>query len=262
MSRIIGIVSGKGGVGKTTVVANLGAALAGRGFDRKVMVVDCNLTTSHLSMYLGLHHAPTTLNEVLKGSAEIGSAAYLHESGMSVIPASLSFGEGMEHGMKTLKTVVGRLFGRADIILLDCAPGLGREATSAIEASDEVLFVTNPNIPAVTDALRCSRVAEHAGAKRLGVVINMAHGDRSHELSTREIEQFTELPVIGVIPFDKNVMRSLDARKPVVTYRPGSRASAAFMKLAAHLMNEPVNEPKKKKGRGIIGRLLRFFGKK
>lgn len=256
MSRIIGIVSGKGGVGKTTVVANLGAALAGR-FGRKVMVVDCNLTTSHLGMYLGMHHAPATLNEVLAGTAEIDDAIYRHESGVSVIPASLSFGEGTERGMDALKAVVGRLFGRADLVLLDSAPGLGSEAMSTIEASDEVLFVTNPNVPAVMDVLRCSKAAERAGAKKLGVVLNMSHGNDSHELSIKEVEQLTDMPVIGVVPFDKSVIASLDARKPVVTHRPDSRAGRAFVRLAARIINEP--EP----GRpGIIGKLLRFFGKK
>lgn len=255
MSRIIGIISGKGGVGKTTVVANMGAALAGR-FGRKVVVVDCNLTTSHLSMYLGLHHAPTTLNEVLKGTAGIDDATYRHESGMTVIPASLSFGEGMECGTETLNAVVGRLFGRADLILLDSAPGLGSEAMSTIEASHEVLFVTNPNVPAVMDVLRCSKVAERTGAKKLGVVLNMSHGD-SHELSGKEVEQLTDLPVIGIVPFDRNVVASLDSRKPVVTYRPDSKAARAFVRLAARVINEP--EPKRP---AIIGKLLGFFGKK
>lgn len=254
MSRVIGVVSGKGGVGKTTVVANLGAVLAGR-FAKRVVIVDCNLTTSHLSIYLGLHQAPTTINDVLKGEAEISEAAYGHESGMTVIPASLSSGEGGESEIGRLKSAVGKLFGRADVILLDSAPGLGKEAMATIEASDEVLFVTNPNTPAVMDVIRCSKAAGRTrGVKKLGIVLNMVHGD-SYELSVREVERLAELPVIAVVPYDKSVMRSLDARKTVIAHEPNSRASVAFVRLASHLVSE--DEPRHREG--LLRRILKLF---
>lgn len=253
MSRIIGVVSGKGGVGKTTVVANLGAVLAER-FAKRVVIVDCNLTTSHLSMYLGLHQAPTTINDVLRGEAEISEAAYIHESGMTVVPASLSSGEGGEFEIGRLKNVVGKLFGGADVVLLDSAPGLGKEAMATIGASDEVLFVTNPNTPAVMDVIRCSKAAGRTGVRKLGIVLNMVHGE-SHELSVREVEQLAELKVIAIVPFDKNVMRSLDARKPVITYNPNSGASRAFVRLASHL----VSEAGPRHRAGLLHRILKFF---
>ncbi|MFH0961922.1 MAG: AAA family ATPase, partial [archaeon] len=84
-TRVIGIISGKGGVGKTTLVSNLGAVLAEE-FKKDVVVLDCNFTTSHLGLYLGLYQTPITLNTVLQGKAELEDAIYTHRSGMKVIP--------------------------------------------------------------------------------------------------------------------------------------------------------------------------------
>lgn len=254
MSRIIGVISGKGGVGKTTAVVNLGAALA-RDFGKKVVIVDCNLTTSHLSMHLGLHRAPKTLNNVLQGEARLDEAAYVSE-GMTVIPASMSTQTG-EAGMHKLRATVGTLFGTADIVLLDSAPGLGKEAMPTLDASDEVLFVTNPTVPAVMDVLRCSQFANRRDTKKLGIVLNMVYGD-SHELSIAEVEQLAELPVIAVIPFDREIIGSLDARKPVVTYKPNSKSGRAFVKLAARIVNEP--EPKRRAPTVLLHKILRFLG--
>jgi septum site-determining protein MinD len=75
MTRIIGIVSGKGGVGKTTIVANLGAALASF-YKKRVIIVDCNVTTSHLGLYLGMYYHPVSLNQVLRGEASMDDAIY------------------------------------------------------------------------------------------------------------------------------------------------------------------------------------------
>lgn len=82
MTRIIGVISGKGGVGKTTVVANLGVILASE-FKKDVIIVDCNISTSHLALYLGMYYCPITLNQVLKGEAKIEDAMYeYHVSGL------------------------------------------------------------------------------------------------------------------------------------------------------------------------------------
>ena len=88
MTRIIGVVSGKGGVGKTTMVANVGTALAKMGKD--VIVLDANLTTPSLGMHLGLPLYPVTIHDVLKGRASIKDAIYVHDSGLKIIPAGIS----------------------------------------------------------------------------------------------------------------------------------------------------------------------------
>ncbi|MFN6992432.1 MAG: AAA family ATPase, partial [Fervidobacterium sp.] len=81
MTRVIGVLSGKGGVGKTTIVANLSAALTFK-FNKKVTVIDCNLTTSHLGMHFGIFHYPKTFNDFLKGSSPIADVIFPHGTGV------------------------------------------------------------------------------------------------------------------------------------------------------------------------------------
>src|SRR4030042_2598470 len=88
MTRIITIASGKGGVGKTTLVSNLAAALAG--FKKSVIAVDGNLTTANLGIHLGIPLYPVTLQDVLNGKARLKDALYYHDSGFRVLPADVS----------------------------------------------------------------------------------------------------------------------------------------------------------------------------
>ncbi len=238
MSRIIGVVSGKGGVGKTTLVVNLGAALAQRG--KKVIIIDCNITTSHLGSYLGMYYCPVTINQVLKGDAEIADIIYEHQSGMKVIPASLKLEDIKGIDFTRLKDVVRNL-GDDSIIILDAAPGLGREAAVAMRASDEMLYITTPFAPAVIDVIKCRNMASEIGLKHIGLVLNMV-ANESYELARKDVEQMSGLPVISEVPLDKSVHRSLAANLPVVQLAPRSRSSRAFKKLAAFIANEKYEE--------------------
>lgn len=253
MARIIGILSGKGGVGKTTTVANLGTAFASY-FKKKVIIVDCNITTSHLSLYLGMYYSPVTLNQVLSGKANIKEAIYdYHVPGLRVIPASLSLKDLKGVDVSRLTHVIKKLSDEADIVLLDGAPGMGREAMSTMRASDEVLFISTPFVPSTMDIIKCHQVALEMDTKPLGIVLNMV-GKERYELSVEEVEQLSELGVVKSVPMDKNVLRSLALKTPVVLYDPNSPASRAFYELAGKLIGEkyiPEN---------FMTRFMRFFG--
>lgn len=255
MTRVIGIISGKGGVGKTTLVANLGSVLAQK-FKKEVIIVDANISTSHLGLYLGMYYTPVTLNQVLLGEAEIEDAIYdYHISGMRVIPASLSLSDVKGVDIARLKSSLKKLFGKADIVLLDAAPGLGREAIATVRASDEVIFVNTPFVPSTMDIIKCHQVANEIGVKPLGVVLNMV-GREKYELTPKEVEELIELPVISNIPVDKNIPRSLALKMPVVVFSPNSSSSKEFVKLAAHVLGEKY-EPE-----GFFYNIMKLFSKK
>ncbi|HJW97148.1 MAG TPA: cell division ATPase MinD [archaeon] len=258
MTRIIGIVSGKGGVGKTTIVANLGAALAS--FHKKrVIIVDCNVTTSHLGLYLGMYYHPISLNQVLRGEASMDDAIYDYSiPGLKIIPASLSLDELKGTDIGELKYRIKDLFGKADIVLLDSAPGLGKEGMATIRASDEILFVTTPFVPHVMDVIKCHQIAKEVGAKSLGIVLNMS-GEGRHELSPQDIEKLVELPIISTIPRDKHILRSLASKIPVVDLNPNSPASKEIKKLAAVMLGEEYKQIKPKR-LARIARALRLKG--
>jgi len=243
MTRIISVVSGKGGAGKTTLVANLGAALAEMGKD--VTIIDANLTTPNLGFHLGVPLYPTTLHDVLKGRARIQDALYAHDSGVKIIPAGIGINDLKGIDARDLPNSLLDLLGNTDIILIDAAAGLGREALSAIESSDELLVVTNPELPAVADALKAMKLAQEVGTKISGVVLNRVTGGR-YEMPLEDIKHMLDVDVLAAIPEDDAVKQAIAEKTPVVHFAPKSKASREIRKLAAQLVGEDVfikNEP-------------------
>jgi len=242
MTRIIAVASGKGGVGKTTIVSNLAAALSH--FKKSVVAIDANLTTANLGLHLGIPLYPVTLNDVLKGRAKVKDALYYHSAGFRIIPGDVSLAELMTPKSAKLIDIFYKLAGEADFVLIDTAAGLGKEAQEAIKAADEIITVTNPEMPAITDALKLSKIAAGFETRNLGVVVNRVKS-ASYEVPLHRIGEFLELPVIGKVHEDRNVGASIANRQPVVLYRPSSMAAHQIKAIAAGLIGYqyPVKRP-------------------
>lgn len=238
MTRIIVCASGKGGSGKTTLSTNLGTALAKMGKD--VTILDANLTTPNLGMHLGVPLFPVTLHDVLKGKAEIWDAVYKHESGLKIIPAGISLKDLKGIDARDLPNTILDLLGNTDILIVDAAAGLGKEALAAFESADELLLVTNPELPAVADALKAIKMAEQVGTKVSGVVVNRRTG-RSHEMTNTEIKNLLDTEILAEIPEDLAVQESIAKRTPVVYHKPNSKASNAIKQLAATIAGEEIS---------------------
>jgi septum site-determining protein MinD len=243
MTRIISILSGKGGVGKTTLVSNLGAALIKRG--KNVIIIDANVTTPNLSLHLGIPFYPVTLHDVLKNDVPIEHAIYNHHTGIRVIPASLSVEALKNVNMDKLEKALSNLFDQTDIIIVDAAAGLGKEALAAMTVADELIVITNPELPAVTDALKTIKIAQDNKTKVLGVVVNRVKGLK-HELSMSEIKSMLDVPIISIVPEDIAVPRSIAKKTPVVHHKPRSRSSVEFQRLALRILGDPWSEVKRK----------------
>ena len=253
MTRLILLTSGKGGVGKTTLTSNLATALAELG--ENVIAMDANLTTPNLGLHLGLYLVPHTLHHVLKGESRLQDAIYPHPLGFKVIPASLKTDDlrGVDSGR--LPEISFSLLGKADYVIIDSAPTLGRETLSALSASDEVIIVTNPNLPAVTDALKILKIAQESNIKIIGAIVNRIKKSK-HELTTEEIKRILGVPIIAEIPEDDNVALSIDAKRPLVEYMPNSPASLEIRRLAAWLTGRKYEKPKLIKTRNLVQRLV------
>ncbi|MEI6731663.1 MAG: cell division ATPase MinD [archaeon] len=232
MSKLITITSGKGGVGKTTTAINLGAAL--NAFGKEVIVLDANLTTPNVGLHLGAPIVPITLNHVLLGKAKITDAIYEHESGTKIIPSSLSVKELRRLNHNKLKDVGKKLRKMADFVIYDSAAGLGSEAIAAMEAGDEMIIVTNPEIPSVTDALKASKLIEELGGVIRGVIVTRVRGGKN-EMPIANVRDMLELPILGVIPEDSNMQRSLVMKDAIFHTHPRSKASRAYRKIAAKI---------------------------
>ena len=154
--KVYAVISGKGGVGKTTSAINLGSSVNSLG--KEVIIVDANLTTPNIGLHLGSPIVPVTLNHVLNNKARVEEAIYEHESGTKILPSSLSIGELKNLEPDKIVDVAKKLRKIAECIFLDASAGLGDEAKAAIKACDEVIIITNPDISAVTDALKTIKV--------------------------------------------------------------------------------------------------------
>jgi len=252
MVRIIDICSGKGGVGKTTVAANLGVAL--QKFNKKVVVIDCNLTTSHLSLLFGMYSYPVTLNSFLKNEARIEDATYLHNSGLRIVPASLDFRDVVNIDANDLKQKLKNAFSNYDIVFLDSAPSLGRESLIALKASDEALFVANPHILSLVDVVKCHQLINTLEDRPLpiGIIVNRVR-NRNYEIKPDEIRNFSDLPIIGIIPEDEKILESTNKKTLVTISKQNSSSSKAFFEIAAKLSGVEYRKP------SLFSNFIRIF---
>jgi septum site-determining protein MinD len=229
--RVISVLSGKGGVGKTTITANLSAALAKLGYD--VVALDANLTTPNLGIQFGMHLAEITLHDVLKDVEKLKDGIYIYPGGLKIIPGSLSVEDIINVDPSNLSKVVANLI--SDFVFIDSAAGLGREALASLGVCDEVLIVTNPDLPSVADALRAIKITERVGKKIIGIVLNRV-GRTRNELKKIDVESILSYPVIAQIPEDKLVQKSINERKPLIYSYPNSKAAIEIQNLAFKLI--------------------------
>jgi septum site-determining protein MinD len=233
MTHIISVISGKGGVGKTTLVSNLGTYLAKMG--KRVLLIDGNLSGANLGVHLGMPEGyPFSLNHVLRGDIPIDYAVCKHHLGLEIIPASIS---DIEVKPRRLKHMLSKLLGKRDFILIDSAAGIDNEVRASVEAADSIIIVVNPEMPSVISAMRAKMVADESEKDIMGVVINRSNGER-FELGDKEIEKALNLPVLAKIPEHKKVRECIANKKPIVVHQPDSSVSYEVKKLAHKLAGE------------------------
>ncbi len=238
MVRVIAVASGKGGVGKTTVAANLGVALQMLG--KKVAIVDCNLTTAHLGLLFGINSYPATLNDFFKGQMPLKNILYTHFTGLHIVPASLNLEDLIDVDVSNFKDNLKSSFYDYDVVILDSAPGFGKESLIALQAADETLFVATPTIPSLVDVVKCKNVVRSLkeGPSMLGVILNRVKG-KDYEVTVEDVRGFTGLPVVGVIPEDENVVESVNRNNVLVISKRQSPASQAIFRIATRIGGFP-----------------------
>jgi len=248
MGKIIVITSGKGGVGKTTTAVNLGAAM--NLFNEDVLIVDGNLTTPNVGLHLGAPEVPITLNHVLRNKAELFEAIYEHESGTKIMPASLSLEElkKLKNNGDRIKHLKGDFKKISDYIIMDSAAGLGSEAQSAFDVADELIIVTNPEMPSITDALKTIKLAEQMKKPVKGVIVTRVRKNE-HEMTPDIVKEMLEIPILGMIPEDSSIQEALASKDAIVHTHPDSNAARAYKEIAARILGvDYTPEPIKRKG--------------
>jgi septum site-determining protein MinD len=244
-ARTIAIASGKGGVGKTTVCANLAISLARLG--KRVTLLDADLAMANLGITLGMEDTPTTLHEVLSGDANIEDAIYEGPAGLKFIPSGLSLDAFLRIDIEKLRPVVGQLLEETDIFLIDAPGGLGKNVLGAMISAAELLIVTMPDPSALADALKTKLVGNRLNMEILGVALNMVRSDKT-EVTPEEVSVLLDSEILQLIPYDDNVKRGAVEGKPIVIRNPNSPAAKAFKRLAGRIIGEEVEVEDEKKG--------------
>jgi septum site-determining protein MinD len=232
--RIIGVLSGKGGVGKSTVSINLAAIAAEAHIP--ALLVDADINNPCVGLHLGMWRTALGLQDVLNKKAKTEEAIVVHPTtGIRLVPSSLEYGKATK--LDALKQVLNAC--EYEHIILDCPPGTNENAEQIIQACTEILVLVTPDVPSVTSGTKLIEIAKEYKVKILGVVVNRA-GNRPYEMHPKEIETITETRICTIIPEDSSVPESIAAKIPLIIYRPRGPASRAIGELAAIVFNKPI----------------------
>ncbi|MBU2053347.1 MAG: AAA family ATPase [Nanoarchaeota archaeon] len=238
--KTIGIISLKGGVGKTSIVVALGSAIAD--FGKSVLLIDGNLSAPNLGLHLNIVDPEVTLNHVLAGKSNVRDA--VHNVGkVDVIPSSLF--ERFQINPLKLRDKIKNLKRKYDYILIDSSPALNEETLAAMLASDGIFVVSTPDYPTLSTTLKAAKLAKQRGTPIEGIILNKVH-NKNFELSVDDIEKTTEIPIMAVIPHDINILKALSEFTPSTIHKPKSEASEEYKKLAATLIGEKYKPVKLK----------------
>lgn len=227
MGKVIGILSIKGGVGKTTSALNLASALSNE-YNKKVLLVDTNYSSPTLGLHLGLIDYPHTIHDVLTNKVEIEDAVIAHNFNFDVILGDLLCTRINPYSLRNrLKKVKNKY----DYIILDSSPNLNDEMLSTMIASDDLFVVTTPDWPTLSSTMHAIKVAKERGTNISGLILNRVR-KKDFELSLKDVELATNVPVLAYVDDTSKILRSLSNYKPFVQDYPKMDASIEFKRLA------------------------------
>ena len=245
--QVIAITGGKGGVGKTSIAVNLATALAA--LSRRVVLLDGDLGLANADVFLGL--SPRyTLAHVLSGERTLDEIMVAAPQGFHLIPAAAGAAEmaqlsATEH--LGLVQAFSALAARLDILIIDTAAGLSHSVLQFSQAAQHVVVVICDEPASITDAYALVKIlSRNHGVERFRVLCNQIRnpggGRELFQRFERVAARFLDvtLEYAGEIPDDDCLRRAVKGQRPVLDEYPGSPASRAFKKLAAHADTWPV----------------------
>lgn len=263
-TQVITITSGKGGVGKTTAVANLATALAADG--KKVVCIDGDIGLRNLDVIMGLENRIVyDIVDIIEGRCKLKQAMIRdkHYQDLYLIPAAQTRDKNavsptdMVRICKELRTV-------ADYILIDSPAGIERGFRNSIAAADRVLIVTNPEVSAVRDADRVVGILEAEEKNPPSLILNRLNPTlvRNNDmLSADDVLDLLGIQLIGIVPEDESVIIGSNRGAPVVTDSK-SRAGQAFRNIARRIQGEDVPFMDLEQKNSLFSAFQRLTGRK
>ena len=263
MARVIVITSGKGGVGKTTVTANLGMSLAQLGY--QIALVDADIGLRNLDLLLGLENRVIyTALEVISGECRIDQAIIRdkRQTGLILLPAAQNRNKDSMTG-EQMKYLISLMEDQYDYILIDCPAGIDTGFHNAIGPANEAIVVTTPEIAAVRDADRVIGLLEANGIQKINLLVNRlrpAMVKSNDMMSVEDVKEILAIPLLGVIPEDECVIISTNRGEPLVLEKKLSLPGLAFENTASRLDGQEVEFIDfDSYSKGPLTRLRKFF---
>ncbi len=231
--RLIALASGKGGVGRTTIAANLGIALSKLG--KSTIIIDASLTSPDLALLFKLEKSVYTINDALAGEASLSEILYTGPSGVKIAPAAVTLEQIRRARPERMPELLRTVPEKTDFVIIDAPSGLRRETIAALRAAREVLLVTTPDMVSVSDCMKTRLIAEFLGLTPIGMVLNRVRGEE-FEIESNEIKTILNVPVLAEIPEDEGVKLALNQGVPLLVLDAKSPAAKAIMGLARRLI--------------------------
>lgn len=262
MGEVIVITSGKGGVGKTTTTANIGAGLSQ--MDKKVVIIDTDLGLRNLDVVMGLENLIVyNLVDLIEGKCRLKQALirdrryenlYLLPSAQTKDKSAINPGQ--------MKKLTSELREEFDYILLDCPAGIEQGFLNAIAGADKAIVVTTPEVSAIRDADRIIGLLEENKLRDTGLIINRIRMDmvkKGDMMSVDDVTEILSVPLLGIIPDDEQVVIGTNQGVPVISME--SLAGKAYLNISKRILGEDVPYLDITRGSGFFAKLGHLFGK-
>lgn len=264
MNNVIVVTSGKGGVGKTTTTANIGAGLAIEG--KSVVLVDTDIGLRNLDVVLGLENRIVfDLVDVAEGSCRLKQALIKDKryDGLYLLPAAQSRNK-MAVTPEQMKSIISQLEEEFDYVIIDCPAGIEQGFMNAVAGAKSAVVVAIPEVSSVRDADRIIGLLAANNVTDVKLLINRLRADlvdKGDMLSIDDTMDILGIDLIGVVPEDERILRSSNLGEPAVSDQT-SDAGAAYRRVVKRIIGEDIPLHDFSVHTGFFGSLKNIFSKK
>ncbi len=241
MSEVIVITSGKGGVGKTTTTANIGAGLAKMG--KKVVLVDTDIGLRNLDVVMGLENRIVyNLVDVVESNCRMRQALIKDKRypNLSLMPSAQTR-DKTAVTPEQMKKLIEELKEEFEYIILDCPAGIERGFQNAIAGATSAIIVTTPEVSAIRDADRIIGLLEASEIKDISLIVNKIRVNmvkRGDMMSVEDVLDILAIDLLGIVPDDENIVVASNEGEPLVgSY---SKAGTAYMNICGRILGEDI----------------------
>jgi len=261
MSEVYVVTSGKGGVGKTTTTANIGAGLAVQ--DKRVVLVDADIGLRNLDVVMGLENRIVyDIVDVIDGNCRLKQALIRDKrySNLCLLPAAQTKDKNAINP-EQMQKLCDALREEFDYVLIDCPAGIEQGFQNAIAGVDKAIVVSTPEVSAVRDADRIIGLLEAAEIKDPMLILNRIRPDmvkRGDMMTLEDVTEILAIDVLGVVPDDESIVVSTNRGEPCVTDE-NSRAGQAFRNITRRIMGETVPLMDLSADSGFMARVKKLF---